>query len=278
MPRRSAPPLLPKRRGRGCPLPRSCGSQAGRLGTGCARQISACRAFTAAPASQRSRRRCGRDLKSNGRGSISPRGAFDRLEGGRRGQAQRSSRTRARHWRARLRGASLYAWRGRRRCPPYAVDPCGRRFGLCSGQYHAAFRVRLVRRGRGNTRPLSLDFGYDRRADADLCGRFFYQSAWNALRHGRTNMDVPIALAVTLSYGMSLYETIDHGEQCLVRRVRHPSVLPAYWSDARPHDARPRPFRDQQPRAAVAPWRDGPQSRRFAGISRHKARSSLASV
>ncbi|WP_028004099.1 MULTISPECIES: cation-translocating P-type ATPase [Sinorhizobium] len=43
-------------------------------------------------------------------------------------------------------------------------------------------------------------------------GRFFYQSAWNAIRHGRTNMDVPIALAVTLSYGMSLYETIGHGE------------------------------------------------------------------
>ncbi|MCA1493807.1 cation-translocating P-type ATPase [Sinorhizobium alkalisoli] len=43
-------------------------------------------------------------------------------------------------------------------------------------------------------------------------GRFFYQSAWNALRHGRTNMDVPIALAVTLSYGMSLHETIGHGE------------------------------------------------------------------
>ncbi|MCA1370426.1 cadmium-translocating P-type ATPase [Bradyrhizobium sp. BRP14] len=43
-------------------------------------------------------------------------------------------------------------------------------------------------------------------------GRFFYQSAWNALRHGRTNMDVPIALAVTLSYGMSLYETIGHGQ------------------------------------------------------------------
>ncbi|ASY63347.1 Type cbb3 cytochrome oxidase biogenesis protein CcoI [Sinorhizobium sojae CCBAU 05684] len=43
-------------------------------------------------------------------------------------------------------------------------------------------------------------------------GRFFYQSAWNALRYGRTNMDVPIALAVTLSYGMSLHETIGHGE------------------------------------------------------------------
>jgi Cu2+-exporting ATPase len=43
-------------------------------------------------------------------------------------------------------------------------------------------------------------------------GRFFFQSAWNALRHGRTNMDVPISLAVTLSYCMSLYETIHHGE------------------------------------------------------------------
>ncbi|MQX93529.1 cation-translocating P-type ATPase [Sinorhizobium meliloti] len=43
-------------------------------------------------------------------------------------------------------------------------------------------------------------------------GRFFYHSAWNALRHGRTNMDVPIALAVTLSYATSLYETIGHGE------------------------------------------------------------------
>ncbi len=42
-------------------------------------------------------------------------------------------------------------------------------------------------------------------------GRFFYLSAFRALRHGRTNMDVPIALAVTLSYCMSLYETIHHG-------------------------------------------------------------------
>ncbi len=42
-------------------------------------------------------------------------------------------------------------------------------------------------------------------------GRFFYSSAWKALKHGRTNMDVPIALAITLSYGISLYETITHG-------------------------------------------------------------------
>lgn len=43
-------------------------------------------------------------------------------------------------------------------------------------------------------------------------GRFFFISAWNALRHGRTNMDVPISLAVILSYGVSLWETIHHGE------------------------------------------------------------------
>ncbi|MCC2613015.1 cation-translocating P-type ATPase [Neorhizobium petrolearium] len=43
-------------------------------------------------------------------------------------------------------------------------------------------------------------------------GRFFYQSAWQALRRGRTNMDVPIALAITLSYAVSLWETMHHGE------------------------------------------------------------------
>ncbi|WP_288425690.1 cation-translocating P-type ATPase [uncultured Agrobacterium sp.] len=42
-------------------------------------------------------------------------------------------------------------------------------------------------------------------------GRFFYQSAFNALRHGRTNMDVPIALAITLSYVVSLWETMHSG-------------------------------------------------------------------
>jgi Cu2+-exporting ATPase len=42
-------------------------------------------------------------------------------------------------------------------------------------------------------------------------GRFFYQSAWAALKRGRTNMDVPIALAITLSYAVSLWETLHHG-------------------------------------------------------------------
>ncbi|HCL67505.1 MAG TPA: cadmium-translocating P-type ATPase [Rhizobium sp.] len=44
-------------------------------------------------------------------------------------------------------------------------------------------------------------------------GRFFYLSAWNALRHGRSNMDVPIAIGITLSYFISLWETLHHGEQ-----------------------------------------------------------------
>jgi Cu2+-exporting ATPase len=43
-------------------------------------------------------------------------------------------------------------------------------------------------------------------------GRFFYQSAYNALKHGRTNMDAPIALAITLSYSVSIWETMHSGE------------------------------------------------------------------
>ena len=39
----------------------------------------------------------------------------------------------------------------------------------------------------------------------------FFQSGWRALRHGHTNMDVPIALAILLASGISLYETIYGG-------------------------------------------------------------------
>jgi P-type Cu2+ transporter len=43
-------------------------------------------------------------------------------------------------------------------------------------------------------------------------GQVFFRSALRALRHGQTNMDVPISIGVLLAFGMSLYETIQHGD------------------------------------------------------------------
>ncbi|MBK6704461.1 MAG: cadmium-translocating P-type ATPase [Caulobacteraceae bacterium] len=43
-------------------------------------------------------------------------------------------------------------------------------------------------------------------------GRVFFRSAWRVLRHGQTNMDVPISIGVLTAFGLSLYETITHGQ------------------------------------------------------------------
>jgi len=44
-------------------------------------------------------------------------------------------------------------------------------------------------------------------------GRVFFVSAWGALKHGRTNMDVPISIGVILATGLSLYESLTHGHE-----------------------------------------------------------------
>jgi P-type Cu2+ transporter len=43
-------------------------------------------------------------------------------------------------------------------------------------------------------------------------GRPFFRSAYKVLKQGRTNMDVPISLALLLASGMSLFETMNGGE------------------------------------------------------------------
>lgn len=45
-----------------------------------------------------------------------------------------------------------------------------------------------------------------------FCGRPFFYSAWDALKNKRTNMDVPISLALMLATGMSIHELVRGAE------------------------------------------------------------------
>ncbi len=44
-------------------------------------------------------------------------------------------------------------------------------------------------------------------------GKVFYQSAWSAIRAGRTNMDVPITIGIALAFGLSFYDTVYSGDR-----------------------------------------------------------------
>ena len=69
-------------------------------------------------------------------------------------------------------------------------------------------------------------------------GRPFFASALAALRHRRTNMDVPISVGVLLVTGMSLVQTMQRRRPHLFRLRRHVVVLPAGRPGARSSSTR----------------------------------------
>lgn len=99
-----------------------------------------------------------------------------------------------------------------------------------------------------------------RPADADLFRpHFLYFSLECAARD--VNMDVPIALAITLAFGMSVYETMNHGQHAYFDA----SVTLLFFlliGRTLDYDACPCPFRRARTGAAQQPRRGGDQRER----------------